>query len=186
MSGHTGPGGNPVLEQQRVLSVAGLMQERDDDAEQRQRLCVCGVHDFDRCIAQARHRSLRVDLSMNDRFFDLSKGEAEVAVRAHSPGDDTSIARKIADAPWAVYATRSYIERHGRAEGLAQLGAHAVIEFSGEMAGNHAGQWLRTAAPGAAVAARANTMLGRNTNPRPPTCRDIASASSRIDVGSSG
>lgn len=107
-----------------------------------------------------QHPELRVDLIMTDRRLDLVKGEAEVAVRMHEPGDDSLVARKIADAPWAIYASRSYIARHGRPQGREDLARHAVIEFDGELAANHAGRWLKAAAPDARVAARGNSMLG--------------------------
>src|SRR5262249_11705199 len=38
---------------------------------------------------RAKHPELRVDLIMTDRRLDLSKGEAEVAVRMHEPGDES-------------------------------------------------------------------------------------------------
>lgn len=97
---------------------------------------------------------------MTDRRLDLAKGEAEVAVRMHEPGDESLVARRIADAPWAIDASPSYIARHGRPQGVEDLARHAVIEFDGEMAANHAGRWLKAAAPGARIAARGNSMLG--------------------------
>jgi DNA-binding transcriptional LysR family regulator len=109
---------------------------------------------------RAKHPELRVDLIMTDRRLDLSKGEAEVAVRMHEPGDESLIARKIADAPWAIYASRSYLERHGRPQRREDLARHAVIEFSGEMADNRASGWLRSVAPRATIAARGSSMLG--------------------------
>jgi DNA-binding transcriptional LysR family regulator len=109
---------------------------------------------------RARYPVLRVDLIMTDRRLDLEKGEAEVAVRAHEPGDESLIARKIADSPWAIYASRSYIKRHGRPQQWDDLNRHAVIEFGGEMTESHGARWLRLAAPKATITARANSMLG--------------------------
>jgi DNA-binding transcriptional LysR family regulator len=109
---------------------------------------------------RAKYPELRVDLIMTDRRLDLAKGEAEVAVRIHEPGDDSLVARKVADSPWAIYASRSYIARHGRPQGLEDLAQHEVVEFGGEMAANHAARWLQAVAPGAKVAARGNSMLG--------------------------
>ena len=107
-----------------------------------------------------RHPGLRVDLLIADRYFDLAKGEADVAVRAGAPADETLVGRKIADSTWAVYASRAYVERHGRPDQVADLDRHAVIAFDGEIAGVHAARWLRTVAPDAAVAARSNTVTG--------------------------
>jgi DNA-binding transcriptional LysR family regulator len=109
---------------------------------------------------RAKYPDLRVDLIMTDRRLDLAKGEAEVAVRMHKPGDDSLIARKIADTPWSVYASRSYIKRHGRPQRKEELDNHAVIEFGGEIAQIQASRWLRSTAPRATIAARGNSMLG--------------------------
>ncbi len=109
---------------------------------------------------QAKYPELRVDLIMTDRRLDLAKGEAEVAVRMHEPGDDSLIARRIADSAWGIYASQSYLKRHGRPQRYEDLDHHAVIEFAGEMAAGQAGNWLRKIAPQARIAARANSMLG--------------------------
>jgi DNA-binding transcriptional LysR family regulator len=109
---------------------------------------------------RARHPELRVDLIMTDRRLDLANGEAEVAVRVHEPGDGSLVARKVAESPWAVYASRSYIRRHGRPRGREDLAHHAVVAFGGELADNHAGRWLKETAPLARIAATGNSMLG--------------------------
>jgi DNA-binding transcriptional LysR family regulator len=109
---------------------------------------------------RVKYPALRVDLIMTDRRLDLAKGEAEVALRMHDPGDETLVARKIADSPWAIYASQSYIKRCGRPQRLEDLDHHAIIEFDTELAANHAGRWLRKVAPRATIAARGNSMMG--------------------------
>jgi DNA-binding transcriptional LysR family regulator len=107
-----------------------------------------------------KYPALRVDLIMTDRRLDLAKGEADVALRVHEPGDGSLIARRIANSPWAIFASQSYIKRHGRPQRWEDLNQHAIIEFAGELADNHAAHWLRTVAPKAAIAIRGNSMLG--------------------------
>lgn len=109
---------------------------------------------------QVKYPALRVDLIMTDRRLDLAGGEAEVAVRMNEPGASSLVARKIADSFWAVYGSRSYVERHGRPRRLEELDDHAVIAFEGDVAESHASAWLRAAAARARIAARANSMLG--------------------------
>src|SRR4051812_11136402 len=65
-------------------------------------------------LFHSRHPGLRVELVVSNRFLDLSRGEADIAIRAGAPHDQALVGRKIAEAPWAVYASRSYVERHGR------------------------------------------------------------------------
>ena len=103
----------------------------------------------------ARYPSLKIELVMTDRYLDLSKGEADVAIRAGEPSDDqVLVGRKLADAPWAVYASRSYVERHGRPECPEDIKRHSVVAFSSGMAEHSAARWLRSVAPHATVAAR--------------------------------
>jgi DNA-binding transcriptional LysR family regulator len=64
----------------------------------------------------ARYPRLHVEFVITDKYLDRSKGEADIAIRTGEPSDENLIGRKIAEVPWAVYATRSYIERHGRPE----------------------------------------------------------------------
>jgi DNA-binding transcriptional LysR family regulator len=107
-----------------------------------------------------RHPGLRVELIMSDHFLDIAKGEADVAIRAGVPNEETLVGRKIADVPWALYCSRAYLERHGRVECAEDINRHAVIEFDGDIRDHHAAQWLRSVAPNATVVARSNTVPG--------------------------
>jgi DNA-binding transcriptional LysR family regulator len=107
-----------------------------------------------------RYPSLRVELIMSDHFLDIAKGEADVAIRAGVPNEESLVGRKIADVPWALYCSRNYLERHGRVERTEDIDRHAVIEFDGDIRDHHAAQWLRSVAPHATVVARSNTVPG--------------------------
>lgn len=106
------------------------------------------------------HPGLRVEMIMSDHFLDIGKGEADVAIRAGVPNEETLVGRKIADVPWALYCSRSYLERHGRVERIEDINGHSVIEFDGDIRDHHAAQWLRSVAPRATIAARSNTVPG--------------------------
>jgi DNA-binding transcriptional LysR family regulator len=107
-----------------------------------------------------RYPGLRIELIMSDHFLDIAKGEADVAIRAGVPNEESLVGRKIADVPWALYCSRSYLERHGRVERTEDIDRHAVIEFDGDIRDHHAAQWLRSVAPHATVVARSNTVPG--------------------------
>ena len=62
----------------------------------------------------AQHPGMLVELLMEQRVLDLSKGEADVAIRGGAPGSGALVARKIAEVPWGIYASRAFVERHGR------------------------------------------------------------------------
>ena len=105
----------------------------------------------------ARHPRLRAEFVMTEEFLDLAHGDVDLAIRQGLPDDDCLIVRHIADVPWAVYASRSYIERHGQPR-LESIANHARVEFDGPMKGHVAALWMRTVASGASVAARGNSV----------------------------
>ncbi len=107
----------------------------------------------------ARHPRLRIEFVMSDRYLDLSKGEADVALRSGDT-DDELIGRKIADSVWAVYASRDYVDRHGRPERVEDLGRHALVAFDETMSRHRVALWLAAVAPDARIVARNNSVLG--------------------------
>jgi DNA-binding transcriptional LysR family regulator len=93
----------------------------------------------------------------SDRFLDLAKKEADIAIRGGSRGDDDNlVGLKIAERPWAVYASCGYIGRHGRPERVEDIQHHMVVEFVGAIANHPAARWLRSVAPHAIVGARSD------------------------------
>lgn len=108
---------------------------------------------------QALHPGLRVEFVTSDRYLDLAKGEADVALRSGDT-DDELVGRKIADSVWAVYASRTYVERHGRPERIEQLSRHPLVAFDDSLRNHRASQWLAAVAPGATIVARNNSVLG--------------------------
>ena len=107
----------------------------------------------------ARHPKLRVEFVMSDRYLDLLKGEADVAFRSGDT-DDELVGRKIADSVWAVYASRGYIERHGKPERIEDLSQHPLVSLDESMSKHRVVQWLKDVAPHAKTSARSNSMLG--------------------------
>ncbi|MBX6330070.1 MAG: LysR family transcriptional regulator [Pseudolabrys sp.] len=107
----------------------------------------------------ARHPKLRVEFVMSDRYLDLSKGEADVAFRSGDT-DDELVGRKIADSIWAVYASRGYIERHGKPERLEDLSRYPLVSFDESLSKHRVVTWLKAVAPDAKIAARNNSVLG--------------------------
>jgi DNA-binding transcriptional LysR family regulator len=66
----------------------------------------------------------------------------------------------VADSLWGIYASRTYIERHGKPERIEDLSEHAVVGFDETMANHRASTWLRSLVPEPCVVARNNSVLG--------------------------
>ena len=106
---------------------------------------------------RTRYPGLRIELIMVDRVLDLVKGEADIAFRTVPPQDNALVSRKLADVPWAMFASRSYVSHHGEPERLEEINKHDVIGFGGLIAEHPAARWLRSVAPDARVAAICTT-----------------------------
>src|SRR5919109_2603192 len=109
---------------------------------------------------QAKHPNLRVEFVMSDKYIDLSKGEADVALRSGDTDDAELVGRKIADSLWAVYASEDYIARHGRPQRVEDLEGHLLVGLDESMAKHRATTWLARVAPNAKIVARNNSVLG--------------------------
>lgn len=102
---------------------------------------------------------LNIELLVSDRCLDLSNGEADVAIRAGEPTDESLVGRKIANMPWAIYAAQSYIDRHGAPRSIADIGRHSVVLCDDARMQCPSTQWLRSHASGARIVARCETSL---------------------------
>lgn len=106
---------------------------------------------------RTRYPGLRIELLMVDRVLDLAKGEADVAFRTAPAQDNALVSRKLADVPWAMFASRSYVDRHGQPDRPEDVNQHQVIGFGGRIVEHPAARWLRSVAPKARVAAICTT-----------------------------
>jgi len=120
---------------------------------------------------QARHPGVHVELLITERLLDLTAGKADIAVRGyenapHGERESALIQRKFADVPWAVYASRSYVERYGKPSTPEEIGKYAIVAPGGAFSKSRAARWLQTMAPDAVVSARSSSLLGLLTSVR--------------------
>ncbi len=108
----------------------------------------------------ARYPGIRVEFVMSDKYLDLAKGEVDVALRSGDTDDNELVGRKVADSIWAVYASRKYVELHGKPERVEDLERHPLVGFDDTMTQHRAAKWLRQVAPNGRIVARNNSVLG--------------------------
>ena len=101
----------------------------------------------------ARHPGITIELIMEQRALDLSRGEADIAIRGGGPDCDALVGKRIADVPWALYATTTFIERNGRPTKPEDLDTYGVVELVGEIESLPAARWMKLYAPKAKVVA---------------------------------
>lgn len=76
---------------------------------------------------RAEHPGIRIELSLSNLPADLLGQEVDVAVRTVTPKQEALVARKVASIPLGMFAARSYVERRGAPQSLAELDAHDMI-----------------------------------------------------------
>ena len=91
---------------------------------------------------QTRHPGLMVEILSGNRSFDLSRGEADLALRITNTTQPELICKRIGDAGWSLYAAEGYLARRG-VPPVPDLAGHDVIGFDESMAQVPGALWLK-------------------------------------------
>ena len=94
----------------------------------------------------AEHPRIELILTIDNRIMDLSRREADVALRVRRPTDPTLFGRRLTNLAWAFYApadTSGSLRREGRSYNFAR---HTVIGWD-EPARIVASDWVTTHEP---------------------------------------
>jgi len=83
---------------------------------------------------RAQHPELVVELALSNAVEDLLRREADVAVRMVQPTQAALIAQRVGAIDLGFHAHRTYLERKGTPETLADLAHHDLIGFDRETA----------------------------------------------------
>lgn len=106
---------------------------------------------------KAAHPAVEVELATSNLFVNLTRREADVAIR---PADDPPPAlfgRRIGSVGFAVYG-RGDLLPHG-ALPLEELARHAFVAPDDSLSATAAAHWIASALPEAAIAARADSFV---------------------------
>jgi DNA-binding transcriptional LysR family regulator len=93
-----------------------------------------GVEVLPPILAALREKYPRivVELSPTHRNEDLLRREADIAVRVNHPTQAALVARRVGESRFALFAHRSYVERHGSPKTIADLSHHVLVGFDKE------------------------------------------------------
>jgi DNA-binding transcriptional LysR family regulator len=97
-----------------------------------------------------------LDVVISNSSLNLSKRDADVAVRATNRAPDTLVGRRIAAFGCAVYGLEN---GRGRVD-LSDLGRHHWVGLGENLAGIKIAKWLRDHVPSDRIVYRVNTVLG--------------------------
>lgn len=105
---------------------------------------------------QAMHPGLIVRLLTDERLYRLEYGEAHVAVRAGQPPQEPdNVAQEFSADPFALYASRAYVDRHGIPDDDAALATHVFVSHDDEAPRPPFYRWLAKTVPADRVVFRA-------------------------------
>jgi DNA-binding transcriptional LysR family regulator len=110
---------------------------------------------------QVAYPAIELELISGNAFFDLSRREADVALRPSRHPGDAMLGRKLAEIAVALYGARDYLAARGRPTDVADLGGHALIMGDASLGHLPATRWLTERAPAAATVLRCNSWLSQ-------------------------
>jgi DNA-binding transcriptional LysR family regulator len=110
---------------------------------------------------RACYPGIVIELLVESRVLNLSRREADVALRVARPREDDLWGRKLADVAWTVYGTADHLAGAPPLAVPADLAAHALIGWEEGAAGIHAADWLAEVVPASAVVYRSNSLVNQ-------------------------
>jgi DNA-binding transcriptional LysR family regulator len=103
-----------------------------------------------------RHGGLTIELSADPRHLSLVRREADLALRPSEFTHQEIVQRELAELSFGLYASDSYLARHGVPDFAAGAEGHVFVQMTDGLANLADYEWLPTFASGARVAVRTN------------------------------
>ncbi len=90
-----------------------------------------------------RHPALEIELLAENRVVDLSRGEADLALRVSPVREPSLRVKRVARLPFALFAAEAYLaRRRGRPRDERDLAGHDAVTLGGELASLPEARWL--------------------------------------------
>jgi DNA-binding transcriptional LysR family regulator len=103
------------------------------------------------------HPGIRVDVVLSNALLNLSKRDADVAIRPAERPPEHLIGRSIAKVAFAVYAGNGYLAHRGKMKALHD---HEWIVPDDSLSQTSVARWMRVELPNSEVSMRADSFLG--------------------------
>ncbi|HSU41850.1 MAG TPA: LysR family transcriptional regulator, partial [Polyangiaceae bacterium] len=78
---------------------------------------------------RCEHPQVTLELRIETRVLDLSRREADVAVRLARPKQPALVARRLGSLRWSLFASEAYLERRGTPRSLGALAGHDFVGY---------------------------------------------------------
>lgn len=112
---------------------------------------------------RASHPEIQIEIAISNAMANLTRREADIAIRPTQEPPEMLIGRRVADIAHAIYGSREYLSRHRDQEPPA----HDWVGLDDTLVGTVIGRWMRENVPAACMACRVDAL---------PTLREAARA----------
>jgi DNA-binding transcriptional LysR family regulator len=106
----------------------------------------------------AKHPGVTVEVLVGNANLDLTRGEADIAIRIAPTTQPDLVCRKLAVAGWSAYASQSYVAAHGIPSPITNLSQHNVIAFNDSLSKVPGALWLEAHGRAANVVLRSGSI----------------------------
>jgi DNA-binding transcriptional LysR family regulator len=106
-----------------------------------------------------RHPDIRIVLSASTQLSSLTRREADIAIRTVRPTSPELISRHLTRRTLGLYASHSYLEKHGMPVPGNALAGHDIVIYQASVAPRHADKLCGEPVANARVAMEVNTGL---------------------------
>ncbi len=110
---------------------------------------------------RAEHPGIVVEIVVDSRVLNLSRREADVALRVARPREGDLWGRKLADVAWTAYGASSHLAAGPPLAGPQDLAAHPLIGWEEATTGVNAARWLAEIVPPEAVVYRTGSLVNQ-------------------------
>jgi len=116
--------------------------------------CTPVLRDFQRA-----HPGIRIEIDVRNRNANLSRREADVAIRLGRPRQQELVARRVGDVALGLYAASEYLELFGRPGSREALAGHACVGLDEAINDTAAGRWIEGTIGAGRVVFRATSLM---------------------------
>ena len=106
----------------------------------------------------AAHPELSIELRTETAIVDLSRREADVALRLVRPKEPSLVARHLGELAFAIFASDAYLHRRGTPRTVAAAASHDFIGYDAGLDHLPQVRWLHRAVPSPRFVLRATTI----------------------------
>ncbi len=108
---------------------------------------------------RALYPGLLVELLAESRLLNLSRREADVALRAARPREGDLFGRRLCDGAWTVYGAPALLAEHGAAREVADLARFPFIGWGVETSGVGVADWIEATLPAERIVYRSSSLV---------------------------